>query len=82
MAKRIVFTGGSGKAGRHVALPAGPGYEVLNRPSTARASACTLIADVTDAGQVFGALTSHLNMAGFETRGRRPPDAVPRSRAT
>ena len=37
----------------------------------------TLIADVADGGQVFNALTSHLDMAGFEKAGgRRPPDAV------
>lgn len=80
MSKRIVFTGGSGKAGRHV-VPylLSHGYEVLNvdlRPLE-HPGVHTLIADVTDGGQVFGALTSHLNMAGFETRGgRRPPDAV------
>jgi nucleoside-diphosphate-sugar epimerase len=80
VAKRIVFTGGSGKAGRHV-VPylLSHGYEVLNvdlRPLD-HPGVHTLIADVTDGGQVFGALTSHLNMAGFESRdGRRPPDAV------
>ena len=80
MGKRIVFTGGSGKAGRHV-VPhlLSHGYEVLNvdlRPLE-HPGVHTLIADVTDGGQVFNALTSHLNMAGFETRGgRRPPDAV------
>jgi len=80
MAKRIVFTGGSGKAGRHV-VPhlVSHGYEVLNvdlRPLE-HPGVHTLIADVTDGGQVFNALTSHVNMAGFEKPGgRRPPDAV------
>ena len=80
MAKRIVFTGGSGKAGRHV-VPylLSHGYQVLNvdlRPLE-HPGVHTLIADVTDGGQVFNALTSHLNMAGFEDRGgRRAPDAV------
>jgi UDP-glucose 4-epimerase len=80
MGKRIVFTGGSGKAGRHV-VPylLSHGYQVLNvdlRPLE-HPGVHTLIADVTDGGQVFGALTSHLSMAGFEDRGgRRAPDAV------
>ena len=80
MGKRIVFTGGSGKAGRYViAHLVSHGYEVLNldlRPLD-QAGVHTLITDVADGGQVFGALTSHLSMAGFEKPGgRRPPDAV------
>ena len=55
------------------------GYQVLNvdlRPLE-HPGVHTLIADVADGGQVFNALTSHLNMAGFEKPGgRRPPDAV------
>jgi len=80
MGKRILFTGGSGKAGRHV-VPylVDQGYEVLNvdlRPLD-DPRVHTLITDVTDGGQVFGALTSHVDMAGFEKPGgRRPPDAV------
>ena len=80
MGKRIVFTGGSGKAGKHV-VPhlLSHGYEVLNldlRPLE-HPGVHTLITDVADGGQVFNALTSHLNMAGFEKPGgRRPPDAV------
>ena len=77
---RIVVTGGSGKAGRHV-VPylLSHGYQVLNldlRPLE-HPGVHTLITDVTDGGQVFNAMTSHLNMAGFEKAGgRRPPDAV------
>jgi nucleoside-diphosphate-sugar epimerase len=80
MGKRIVFTGGSGKAGKHV-VPhlLSHGYEVLNldlRPLE-HSGVHTLITDVADGGQVFNALTSHLSMAGFEKAGgRRPPDAV------
>jgi nucleoside-diphosphate-sugar epimerase len=80
MGKRIVFTGGSGKAGRHV-VPylLGHGYEILNvdLQPLPQAGVHTLVADVSDGGQVFNALTSHLDMAGFGRKGdRRPPDAV------
>jgi nucleoside-diphosphate-sugar epimerase len=80
MGKRIVFTGGSGKAGRHV-VPylLGHGYEILNLDLVPlqQPGVHTLVADVADGGQVFGALTSHLDMAGFARKGdRRPPDAV------
>ena len=80
MARRVVFTGGSGKAGRHV-VPylLSHGYQVLNldlRPLE-HPDVHTLLTDLTDGGQVFNAMTSHLNMAGFEKAGgRRPPDAV------
>ena len=78
--KRIVFTGGSGKAGRHV-VPylVGHGYSVLNvdlKPLEAP-GVPTLIADLTDSGQAFNALTTHATFAGFD-QGRPPaaPDAV------
>jgi len=68
--KRIVFTGGSGKAGRHV-IPylLAQGHKVLNLdlipfpdPSV---DVYTLKTDLTDSGQVFNALTSHFNMSGY-----------------
>jgi len=67
-AKRVVFTGGTGKAGRH-ALPhlKSKGYDVLNvdlAPSE-HADIKTLIADLTDSGQAFNALTTHPTFAGF-----------------
>lgn len=70
MSKRIVFTGGSGKAGRHVVpwLKA-KGYEILNldlKPLDCP-SVNTLITDVTDSGQVFNALSMHFDFEGFET---------------
>ena len=78
--KRIVFTGGSGKAGRH-AVPhlVAHGYSVLNvdlKPLESL-SVPTLIADLTDAGQAFNALTTHFDFAGFAL-GHPPtaPDAV------
>ncbi len=78
--KRVVFTGGTGKAGRHV-VPylLARGHQVLNldlQPLD-HPGVHTLVTDVTDGGQVFNALTSHFDMSGFATgEGRRPPDAV------
>ena len=78
--KRIVFTGGSGKAGRH-AVPhlVAHGYSVLNvdlKPLEAP-GVQTLIADLTDSGQAFNALTTHAGFSGFELgRPPGPPDAV------
>ena len=78
--KRIVFTGGSGKAGRHaVAHLAAHGYAVLNVDLNPieRPKSPTLIADLTDSGQAFNALTTHATFAGFEAgEPPRPPDAV------
>lgn len=72
MAKRIVFTGGSGKAGKHVVpwLKA-KGYDILNldlKPLDCT-GVNTLIADVTDSGQVFNALSMHFGFDGYETPG-------------
>jgi nucleoside-diphosphate-sugar epimerase len=80
MAKRIVFTGGSGKAGKHVVpwLKA-KGYDVFNldlKPLDC-AGVNTLITDVTDAGQVFNALSMHFGFDGYETgQGPAKVDAV------
>jgi nucleoside-diphosphate-sugar epimerase len=78
--KRVVFTGGTGKAGRH-ALPhlMDKGYEVLNidlKPFD-HPDVNTLIADLTDSGQAFNALTTHFGRDGFKS-GKPPaaPDAV------
>jgi nucleoside-diphosphate-sugar epimerase len=80
--KRIVFTGGSGKAGRHcIPYLQAQGYEILNvdlidfpDPS---ANVFTLKADLTDSGQVFNALTSHYSFADYEgPKNAGPPDAV------
>jgi nucleoside-diphosphate-sugar epimerase len=68
MTKRILFTGGTGKAGRHV-LPwlRDKGYRILNfdlNPSE-HADIPTLIGDITDSGQVFNAMTTHFGFGGF-----------------
>ena len=79
-AKRIVFTGGSGKAGRH-AVPhlLAKGYEILNvdlKPLDLP-GVNTLAADLTDSGQTFNALSCHFGFEGY-TEGRTPSalDAV------
>ena len=69
MAKRIVFTGGSGKAGKHVVpwLKA-KGYDILNvdlKPLDCP-GVNTLITDVTDSGQVFNALSMHFGFEGYD----------------
>ena len=77
---RIVFTGGSGKAGRHVVpwLKA-KGHEILNldlKPLDCP-GVNTLITDVTDSGQVFNALSMHFGFEGYEAPGGpRKVDAV------
>ena len=68
-AKRILFTGGSGKAGRHV-VPylADRGYRVVNvdlRPLD-HPGVGNLIADITDSGQVFNVMTSYGNLAELD----------------
>ena len=71
---------GTGKAGRH-ALPylKDRGYDLLNvdlRPSE-HPDIRSLIADLTDSGQAFNALTTHFGFDGFNS-GKPPaaPDAV------
>ncbi|MGD1037972.1 MAG: NAD(P)-dependent oxidoreductase [Roseiarcus sp.] len=79
-AKRVVFTGGTGKAGRHaVAHLIVKGHQVLNvdlKPLDLP-GVNTLIADLTDSGQAFNALTTHFGFAGFDLgHAPRAPDAV------
>ena len=80
MTKRIVFTGGSGKAGKH-AVPwlKAKGYDILNldlKPLDCP-GVNTLITDVADSGQVFNALSMHFGFEGYETgKGPAKVDAV------
>src|SRR3954447_20197720 len=80
MAKRVMFTGGSGKAGKHVvAHLLEHGYEVLNldlKPLD-NPRVRTLITDITDSGQVFNALSSTMATHEFEPVLKpQPVDAV------
>lgn len=80
MSKRIVFTGGSGKAGRHV-VPylLDQGHEVFNIDLVPlpHPRVNTLIADLTESGQAFNALSMHFGFEGYETgKGPAPVDAV------
>ena len=80
MTKRIIFTGGTGKAGRH-AVPhlLAKGYQILNvdlKPLD-HPGVNTLITDITDSGQVFNAFTTHFGFSGSD-EGAPPkaPDAI------
>jgi len=70
MSKRIVFTGGSGKAGRHV-VPylLNRGHQVFNLDLVPLEcpGVNTLITDLTDSGQTFNALSMHFDFDGFNT---------------
>jgi nucleoside-diphosphate-sugar epimerase len=69
MSKNIMFTGGSGKAGRHVVqYLVERGHQVLNidlKPLD-NPKVRTLITDITDSGQAFNALSSYTGMHEFD----------------
>ena len=78
--KRIFFTGGSGKAGKHV-IPylLGQGHKVLNVDLTPLnyPGVNNLMADITDSGQMFNAMSSYMNLEELESgNGVSPFDAV------
>lgn len=66
---RILFTGGSGKAGRHVCrYLRDRGHHVVNVDLTPlhEPGIDTLTADITDSGAMFNVLTSYANFAELE----------------
>jgi nucleoside-diphosphate-sugar epimerase len=80
MGKRIVFTGGSGKAGKYaVAHLVSKGHAVLNvdlKPLD-QPGVHTLITDLTDGVQALNALTTHFGYGGYDNgKPPSPPDAV------
>jgi nucleoside-diphosphate-sugar epimerase len=80
MKKRILFTGGSGKAGRHV-VPwlIDAGYEVHNIDLVPLdcPGVTNLIVDIADSGQVFNALSMHRDFPDLESgKGVQSFDAV------
>jgi nucleoside-diphosphate-sugar epimerase len=78
--KRIMFTGGTGKAGRYaVQHLVEHGYRVLNIDTKPldNPKVRTLITDITDAGQVFNAFSSYTGLHEFDPSLRPEPiDAV------
>jgi len=80
MGMRILFTGGTGKAGRHV-MPwlLDQKYDILNfdLQPFAHSAIPTLVGDITDGAQVFNAMTTHFRFSGLEAgQAPGPVDAV------
>jgi nucleoside-diphosphate-sugar epimerase len=74
--KKIIFTGGTGKAGKHaVAHLVEHGYRVLNLDTKPldNPKVRTLITDITDSGQVFNALSSYTGLHEFDPSLRPEP---------
>lgn len=77
---RVLFTGGTGKAGRHaVAYLAAQGHKVMNvdLAPLRHPGVHDLIADITDSGQMFNAMSTYAGMDEMDTGGGAPRfDAV------
>lgn len=80
MGKRVVFTGGSGKAGQWaVQSLLEAGHKVLNLDLTpcAHPDVHTIKCDITDAGQVYSALNTQFQLSEpLEAGITSPPDAA------
>lgn len=77
--KRIVFTGGSGVAGRHVIERLlSYGHDILNVDTAPldNPNVHTLKADLTDGAQAFNSLSCHFRIGEPFTDEIRTPDAV------
>jgi nucleoside-diphosphate-sugar epimerase len=78
--KRIFFTGGSGKAGKHV-IPylLDQGHRVMNvdRVPLDYSGVDNLVADITDSGQMFNAMSSYAGLDELDSANAVPKfDAV------
>ena len=77
---RVLFTGGSGKAGKHaVAYLAAAGHRVLNldRVRLNHPGVMDLVADITDGGQVYSAMRGYAGSDEMESgQGAQVFDAV------
>ncbi len=77
---RVLFTGGSGKAGKHVvAYLAAQGHKVLNidRVPLRHPGVMDLVADITDAGQMFSVMSGYAGGSEMEDgKGQQVFDAV------
>lgn len=76
---RIIFTGGTGKAGRHVvAWLLAQGHRVLNVDLAPLnlPGVDNLIADITDSGQMFNAMSGYFGFDELEPGGVPKVDAV------
>lgn len=76
---RILFTGGSGKAGKHVvAYLAAQGHKILNvdQVPLRHPGVADLVADITDGAQMFNALSTHVDMGEMEIGAAPKFDAV------
>jgi len=77
--KRVVFTGGSGKAGKYaIEYLVNKGYDVLNvdKVPLNNPKVHTLRADITVGSQVWSALSSHFKESEYGGERVVPPDAV------
>ncbi|WP_426037673.1 NAD-dependent epimerase/dehydratase family protein [Cypionkella sp. TWP1-2-1b2] len=76
---RVLFTGGSGKAGRHVvAYLAAAGHKALNvdRVALRHPGVADLQADICDSGQMFNAMSAHMDGAELDAGAAPRFDAV------